>query len=327
MSKPRVRAKKQHYVPRLHLKHFVGCQPKGMLWTYDMERGIARPSKPMETGAQNNFYSVKLDDGSYYDDLDKWLQDVENKATAGYERLLLGEIPEGQERADFATFVASLHLRSPSVVKSTADGFGRFVQMMLNAHWANRDLFERNLDQYERDVAPITISRDELWEFHNDPSRYSIKVDQQRGLVAIGASDTIQRMLFDREWHLVRAASDFFITSDSPVYRFVSQDQIHPFYGDGGFSNASAEISIPLTPNLLLLITNRDLPGPHLVLGADGVWQMNKMRAFSADRFLYADSRDDRITKIGAEFRDARMRMEIDGFGPQAEVEVINRMR
>lgn len=327
MPGPGGRTKKQHYVPRLHLKHFAGNQPKGMVWTYDMRAGVARPLKPMETGAQNNFYSVQRQDGSYYDELDRWLQGVEANAIPGYERLLRGEIPQGQERADFATFVASLHVRSPTMIKAAAEGYGHFVQTLVNAHWATRSLFEKNIDEYEREHGRIKISRDELWEFHNDPSRYTIQVDQKRGLPVMGASDKIQEILFDRKWYLVHAVQGFFITSDSPVYRYVPPAQRHPFYGDGGFAHRDAEVTLPLSPQITLLIMEKRLESARIPGFGEVTVSLNKMRAAMADRFLYAHRRDAEISRIAAEFKDSTYRMKVDGGGPYAEVEVLSRMR
>jgi len=300
-----------------------------MLWTYDLARGVARPSKPMETGAQNNFYSVHDETGAYRDDLDLWLQGVEDKAAAPYERLLRGEIPRGQERADFSTFVASLYARSPATVRNAAEMHGQFVQMLTNLHWGTRESFERNLDKYESEKGPITVSRDELWEFYNDRSQYRIRVDQSAGLPILGASDKIQEILFGRNWCLLEAAEDFFITCDSPVFRGLPSDAPppHPVMGDGGFLNPLAEVTLPLSPSKMLLLTGRPVPrSPGLVPRAD-VWRLNRHRAYAAHSFIYAHVRDPRVERLANDFREQRPRMKLSGPGDYAPVDVMTRMK
>ena len=76
-----VRTKNQHYVPRLHLKHFVGSSPKNMIWTFDNELERWRSSTIENTGAQTNFYSVPDGKGGHIDALDDMLTSIENNAS------------------------------------------------------------------------------------------------------------------------------------------------------------------------------------------------------------------------------------------------------
>src|SRR4029078_1226419 len=116
------RKKKQHHTPELHLKQFTGSEPAGMVWTYDTQTGLVRPSIPKETGAETNFYALRKDNGEYVDAIEDWLWGVEDKTAGPYERLLAGEIPTGQERAGFTTFIASQFARSPTTRRMYAEG-------------------------------------------------------------------------------------------------------------------------------------------------------------------------------------------------------------
>lgn len=321
------RTKRQHYVPQLHLKRFVGDQPKGMIWTHDMERSKTRPCVPAETGFGTNFYSIQDQGGEWYDGLDEWLRDVENKAEEGYAKLLEGETPQGQLRADFATFLSSLYVRSPAMIRASAEGYGRFIQQIMNVEWGTRERFEKRLDQYESAHGPIKLPRDDLWEFHNDKSRYTIQIDKKRGLSVMSASDDIQKILFERRWCLIYPSDGYFITSDSPVYRFVPEGADFGPYGDGGFVNPAAEVTLPLSPHVCLLITGKDLGSNRLVLPRRSVEMLNEMRAMSADRFLYSHRADAPLADLGTRFNQPGIRLDVDGGGPYAEVEVMHRMR
>lgn len=315
------RTKYQHYVPRLHLKHFVGEQPKGMIWTYDMATGKRRPSTIKETGGENNFYSPVGVDGARFDGLDQLLTNIEGRAAVGYEMLLKGEIPEGQSRADFASFVATLYTRTPRVLNAAAAMIGRMAQFTLNMRWRNREAFERSMDAYEADEGPLTISRDDLWTFHQDPTRYTLSVKRHTALPAVAAADRIQEILFARRWRVAPAFGRTLITCDSPVFRSTPAGEHHTFYGDGGFLNPAAEITLPLTPNMMLMISDRDL-GAIPVLPPSAVLLANQMRAFAADRLLFSHRDDDEVAALAAEFKDEGPEWGFDFQGPMPEIEV-----
>src|SRR5262245_47888322 len=128
-----VRTKRQHYVPRLHLRYLAGENPAGMVWTYDMIEGTWRPSTPENTAVESNIYSVKDQDGNHVDALEEWLTGIESKAAPIYRRMIGGDLPLGQDRADFAVFVSSLYARSPSILRAFAEGLGMASQATIQS--------------------------------------------------------------------------------------------------------------------------------------------------------------------------------------------------
>lgn len=313
----------QHFTPALHLRRFTGDAPKNMVWTYDMQRATCRPSRPEETGKQRNFYSWQKEDGTYMDDLDQWFEGVEGRAGGPYEQLLAGEIPEGQARADFCTFISSLHLRSPAMLHAFATASGKLMQQYMNVAWGTRERFEQSLDKMDKDLGTTTTDRDGLWDFFNDKSGYAIQVDHLAGIAVIGASDSIQQILFHRHWTLLDAAEDFFITSDAPVQRFTPKYAHYGPYGDGGFTNPAAEITMPLSPTRALLITGQPAPQTRVFLGAFGVQHFNRQRAAGAHRYLFADRKHPDVEALAREHKDDGPAIRVGREDRLAEVEVI----
>lgn len=305
------RTKDQHYVPRLHLEHFCGDSPKNMIWTYSKSGRKPRPSRVQETGFQKNYYSVRGEDGSYFDDIDNKLTEIENEAAAPYRRLLSGELPEGQERANFAMFVATSFSRSPSLIRSYAEAFGRSAQLQMRMHAESSSRFNRFIDAMEYKTGNRIEDRDELFAFVNDPSRYTIKVSEKRGLRAIGIADKLAPLLYERYWHIVEATGGIFLTSDNPVYRWVPRETVHPIYGDGGFKNPRAEITLPLSSTRMLVICGVQLGEGLLYANSEHVWNLNRMRTANAEDLIFADRKDDRINALVQEFKDERPRMMI----------------
>src|ERR1700730_14102300 len=103
------RPKDHHLIPEMHLKHFTDAN--GMVWTYHKASGNLSQAVPRETCVQRNFYAVEREPGQYYDDVEKWLSFVESNATPIYEKLLLGEIPQGEDRGKFAWFIGTMSAR------------------------------------------------------------------------------------------------------------------------------------------------------------------------------------------------------------------------
>lgn len=293
------------------MRHFRGESPKNMVWTYSKSGRKPRPSRVEETGFQKNYYSVRTEDGTYVDDIDDKLAEIENEAVAPYRRLLSGEIPEGQERANFAMFVATSYSRSPSLIRSYAEAFGRSAQLRMRMHAESRDRFDQFMDTMERDTENRVENRDEVFAFINDPSRYSLEVSEKRGLPAIGVADKLGPILYERHWNIVDAVAESFITSDNPVCCWVPRESIHPIYGDGGFKNLRAEVTFPLSSTKMLLIGGPRPRDEILCASPEHVWILNRMRAANAEDLLFAERKDDRVSALAHEFRDERPRMMI----------------
>ena len=314
------RSKKQHYVPQLHLRQFEGENPRGMLWVYEKGRPKPRPAKAKETAAENNFYSAQTADGEWVDILDDWLTDMEGRAAPVYEALLEGRIPEGQERADFATFVSSLFVRTPAAIRAAAEVVGHGTQMINEMLTSSRELFESHMNRYEEAEGPIGMSRDELWDFMSDKSGYTIQVSQKRGLSVMGASDRIQGVIFDLNWSILQTASsdDYFITGDMPVCRYTA-GQI------GGFFHPEVEVTLPLSPSCALLMSREPLSSP-LYMPSELVWRFNEMRVHHAHRGVYSPRRDDRVQALVNLHRDSDSGFRVNGRRVGPEVEVLARL-
>jgi len=259
-----------------------------MVWTYDMQKATCRPSIPEETGKQRNFYSWQKADGTFHDDIDQWFEGIEGKAGGPYERLIAGEIPTGQERADFSAFVASLYLRSPAILHTYAEARGKMAQQAVDFFWSTRERFERSMDGFDAAHGTKTDDRDGIWEFFKDKSGYTVEVDHLSGVSVLGAADPIMKTLFNRNWVLLDAMEGTFITSDAPVQRFTPPDKNYGAMGDGAFINPAAEITLPLSPTRALLIMGIALPTTPIPLGAFEVGQLNHQRAQGAHRYLFA---------------------------------------
>jgi hypothetical protein len=193
------------------------------------------------------------------------------------------------------------------MIRANAEGFAKLIQVHMDMRVSSRDSFEQLMDELEENTGK-TYDREELYSFWNDKSRFYLEISQKRGLAAIQVADKITPLLLRRNWYLIDAVGDEFITCDSPVFRYVEPDHHHPVMGDGGFANPLSEVTLPLSRTKMLLIAGQRISDSHFAIPADAVWQQNRARAYQAERFLYAATKDDRVRELAREHKDDRQR-------------------
>jgi hypothetical protein len=310
--------KRHHYSPVLYLRNFVGDAPAGHVWTYDKQGGASRSSRPEETGFETHFHSVEKDDGTMDTTIEKFLADVESKAAPVYRDLLSGKLPEDQAKADFSNFVAAMYARSPSMRRMFGEMKSRALQIRCYAYGSNDRAFEAFLKRSGVGRPPLDEKgKERLRQALIDPSQFEIAVSRESTLRCLGVMDKLAPMFFDMGWTLVHPAHGYFITSDNAVTKAVNPKTVSPFYGDGGFVNKTVEVTFPLSPKLMLLMTWAERPRPHLAARREAAEGWNRARASHAERFLYAHIHDKRIIHLAAEQANSRPGMTTRGFGPK----------
>jgi hypothetical protein len=311
--------KRQHIIPCLHLRHFAGDDPAGQVWNYDAQSGRVWSAAPENTAVEGHFYSGERDDGSMDSTIEEHLASVENSAVSVYTALLRGEIPgESQERADFAHFVALMFSRTRAMRRMAAEGYGKFMQIMLYAYANDPDAFDSSIRRYEEETGQHLSpdQREHARQSMIDPSKFEFIVPKERTLTALSTADKLAAMFYNMKWWVMNAAYGYFITSDNPVVREVDPRSVSPFYGDGGFANKTVEVTFPLSPQKLLLMTWNDLEYRREIDG-EAVWAANMARASHSEQFLYAHRYEIDVANLAAEFREVRPGMRMSGFGPK----------
>lgn len=321
------RPKDHHLIPEMHLKHFTDA--KGMVWTYHKAGNLSQ-AVPRETCVQRNFYAVEQEPGQYHDDLERCLSLVESDATPIYEKLLLGEIPQGEDRGKFAWFIGTMYARTPSMVRMFAEAMGSGVGMVAAMLTTSRAKFDKIIDGTEEELGPLDPQlRDRMFETLKDPSKYTINVDRSAGLGALDISKGMAEIFFKMGWSLLmpKDKSDFLITSDHPVARIVPE-MPSSFFGDGGFMNPNVQVTFPLSPDCLLIMTwGRDAFSGVIPIRRMRVHSQNKQRAFFAEAQIYADRRDAGIQALVKKYKDQRAGITISGFGADRRVEVKRKLK
>lgn len=234
--------------------------------------------------------------------IEQHLSDVESKASPAYEELLSKHVPkETQARADFANFLALMHVRTPGARRMTAELVSQSHQVRSYVCATNEHMFDSFIRGFQKDKGDLT--EEQISHIRNsmiDASGYVIQIPKEMTFNCLVASDILTPLLFDMNWCLVEPRHGFFITSDNPVVRWVD-----PHTGDGGFYNKTVKVTLPLSPQLLLRLSWQKVPR-KIVIERDHVELVNRKLAAHSERYLYAHLHDKRLKKLAAQFKDKR---------------------
>lgn len=297
-----------------------------MVWTFDTVKEKWRTSLVENTGVQSNFYSIETNEG-HDDSIEKLLSDIETDAEGPYTDLLQGRIPQGQARANFSVFLATLYLRTPAVIEAVAGAHADLMNLDLQMLTSSPEAFAKASREIEQETGKGLGDRRKLHEFVTDRTRYTMHIDRKVGLRIIGAADEIAPLLYKRRWVVCTAIEGFFISSDHPIYRWVPEDTRHPIYGDGGFKNPRAVITFPLSPGKMLLMAGPDVEEGTFFLDAESVYEANEARAHGAVRQIYSPFRDEDMAAMAMKHRNAVLRMGRLPSDGRPEIKVVRKMR
>lgn len=327
MRKPR--PKGQHLIPKFYLENFVDRD--GFVWSYNLEADHVHAGTPETTALETNFYSIQTATNEFRDDLEVWLSGVERKAASIYPRILSGEVPTGQERADFAVFISSLFARSPAVVSAAAHMRATMSQIIVDTTFATRERFEAEMNRFDASRGKITPPelRDSLFEFQRDKSRYTIEIERKAGLVsAMKVTDRLTDIVFDMNWFVVESIKQDLITSDAPVACEAAGTSSGFNDSNRGFLDKNALVSVPLSPSRLLLANwRKDNPTKLQRISKGQCREFNRQRAFYAERYVYASKQDLGIRALCRKYKNPGTRMILSGDRKIAPVVLVRRSR
>ncbi len=310
--------KRHHFVPKFYLRHFAALEPQETIWTFDTEKDEARGSTVDATAYEKYLYSVKLEDGSRRDDLEDFIADIEDKAAPLLKKLINRETLLDQERMDFASFIAIMYVRTDAFRHQYAEYMMRFHQLQMYATACHDGAFKTHIERYQRDRGAMSDEEiDQLRDSMKSPQKFKVSVAKDFTLAAFGLYDRLPPIFFNMNWTILEAqAPQYFITSDNPVIFEVPPAYQSPIYG-GGIVHKMVELTFPLTAQHCLLATWNKEIFPWFAAPREMVKPINRYRAVYARRFLFGPRNDYGIRKLGAKYKESRLQLKMDGFGPE----------
>jgi len=311
MSNP----KRQHYVPQSYLEFFVSGD--GTFWVYDKEGGLPRKQTPINTAVESYFYSVDTPEGEKNNYIEEELSKVESTARpilAHWQNK--GVRPETPEILQIAVFLALMHTRVPRSVQAAKEIGEALMTAMFKERAEDveemRKSWERFCDVHGN---PETLTFEEVLEFARSPEKsahFRLELNKKAALgLSMEQTMAVRDQLLEMNWCLCTAPSQsFFITSDTPLNIFAPTGEDSAIFG-GGLRLPGAEVSLPLSPDVCLLLTWSHTQRRRRVK-KNTVSELNRRTAFMAERFIISPLKTKQIEELVLESAKTRGMPKID---------------
>jgi len=232
------RKKAQHVIPQSYLKPWCDPRtPNGMepyVWLISKDGTTTRKRSPKKSFTETDMYTIRLPDGGRELIVEDSLAQIEGR----YAALVTSKLARRQrlapeEYADLCAFVAAMSVRTKS----------------QQTHW------QKTFDHQHRIVT-------QLEHAHGAPPRTSLQtaaISAHAHQFAIANVLTVMPPLLFQMSHAVLETDDElgFITSDRPCVIY-NPDMYKwpPMYRNPGLGLEKTEVTLPLSPRQLLLISH-----------------------------------------------------------------------
>lgn len=269
-----------------------------MVWVHDADRGTLRPQRPEATAHEADLHTVIGPGGQKDDRIEEMIGGIEAKGMPVLRRLVAREQPTPQERADFASFVALMHVRTRPFRHGWAAARVHMLQARLRALAGSDAAMARFRADMARegghpvsdaDVAALRAVLPVMGE------RMTAEVGREWALRALSVHDALAPALFDMDWTVLTAPEgNVFATSDNPVVFFDPRPgpRLH------GLRARGVRLTFPLASSVCLLADWSAGGRARLRFGRAHpafVRFANEVRVAWADRMAFSSAPDERL--------------------------------
>ena len=289
--------KRQHYIPKSYLKRFCvkndGDKIEPYLWIFDKKNEDHFKRSPKKIAFKSYYYSYKDEKGETNYDIEKYLSDIESKASPIIQKMDEGAITTdltSEERAYFSIFVAFMGHRVPHFrthwEKQMADLMKTVGMVGANNRAYFNSLMTKLIDSGE--ISPDT-DIEAVRQFALS-GEYKVIADPLISLqVMADMTGIVCGEIYNFNWRILRANDEnSFVTSDDPLV-LVTTMKLPNLYGSSvGWYSPYMEATFPLSTNSTLLISQHHPEGEETV-SSDVVKEINMRTATHCDRQLYSN--------------------------------------
>lgn len=293
------KTKQEHYLPRKsYLEYFGDPNNKSLLWVYqDKKLFLTDPDKtePKPISAISLCKEGYMYEAPIYPD--NAIENTLSQIEGDYKTILENKILKRQEltpveKETISYFVSTLEMRTPA----GRDNINGFIDRVL-------EQFTALEKQYMG--GKVTKQHEELLAIKNNNSAFA---------QSVGTSMIVNRWKFsDYLFMFVKFEGDdqFFITSDYPV-SLCDFTMMNSIYGIPPLS-ATAELIVPLTPKVALLVNNIGING-FRDIDPNFVREVNNRTLMYSRKYLMSPNKLNAkfVDGITNRFRQSFLLLELD---------------
>ncbi|WP_194725444.1 DUF4238 domain-containing protein [Noviherbaspirillum malthae] len=283
---------KQHFVAQCYTKPWhdpdsVGTKMTPYVWVFDKDGSVAKRRAPINLFTETDIYTFLAPDGSRDLWLEHGLQELEDKFTRIRNKTFFRDVwPDAEQTAWLLSFVSTAHLRTRSFRNFHADQWRGIRQRMEEMA---EDMRQATPEQRRAAAISSAIGRSDRGA--------SLSVEDVRRL----EENPLQHLLpsFMRTELPIMARMSMavlrtndplgFVTSDTPaVYFDPTAYKRQPIYRSPGLACIDIEVTLPLSPQLCLILTHRPDFHGYIDISSEALNELNRLRIAHCDQNFVA---------------------------------------
>jgi hypothetical protein len=295
------RPRSQHYVPEFHLAQFVGL-PFRRFHVFDKKWGKYGRPPVARSAFSRDYYLLPGETDEERLRLERQFALLEDQVAPLMKWLALrppGPVQIGDHDRDaLAGYAAILHIRVPAFREAAwerAQSMARDPEVLGLADATEFRTAARKMGMpgTDEDLEALRVA----WLEDVRTGLRTIQVHRAASMTALTpAVEKVRPILFDRAWELLRVEGwPGFVIGDQPV-TLLSRGRLA---GQIGFGTPEVQVMMPLSPNTLLLISDR--PRESVLEVKVQPWQLglaepwwataNRVSWLSSKRYVFAQER------------------------------------
>ena len=272
-----------HVIPRFYLNKFADNYKR--VWVYRQEQSPKlRSTKALTT--ELDYFEYTIDGVQTANAYEKWLSRVESKAARVYPKLLCRQKLSPEESCDWATFAASLFLRTKKLREQACKPI---IASLVHEQTSAKKILEMQYKLFQQgyllDQNSLREKIQAQWsEVADQPAYFQLSDFPSR-------TTRLASFLHSRDWDVVDAAPQTqFVTSDSPIST-CKIDESGTVYPGANFGNSDVIVYLPLAPNKLWIAGPKSIRCMP-VLDRATVGVVNKLSVRFGGEMVFARSED-----------------------------------
>ncbi|KWX88551.1 hypothetical protein AMQ83_06005 [Paenibacillus riograndensis] len=280
--------KVQHWVPQCYLRQWCDMSiPKGYtpyVWLYSKDWSTQKRKAPANIFAENELYTIEMQSGIRNLYIENGLSKLETLYSKVVSKIVRNESLTKDDHEVICVFIAAMRARTPFQRDHMQDHWGEVLGMM-----------ESIQSQYEEPTLKQRESMSHTEHVSDDISAFSMKEVKRLAepplqemlptMVSVQTSILLQ-MNISILYSISKAR---FLTSDNPYVLFDPESNKRHWMYRGGMGFDTVEISLPITPRHLLLLTWRELP-PYIDITRKQVEMFNQRHWAYARNYVVSNS-------------------------------------
>lgn len=299
MNKGNSIPKKHHYVPVSYLANFTkDGTDRSQLWVFDHTNGNQWPSRPKNIAYENDFHTVETIEGKDMKSYEEAFSQVEGMGKQIITNIISSlkmPMPDTEEYNWLMNFIALLCERTRARRNHFSESMAEVLKMAARVGFHHKEYFDRHKEKIEKEVGgSVNLSHEELKQFI-ESDEYTINFHNNFHMESfMNRVDAILEPLAHRKWSICISDPKHgdFVCSDNPVCLRNVQIK-ESFFNSPGHGVLNTEVSIPLSPRILLL-GRFEAVHPPVGMAPDRkfVAQMNSWTSMYAERYVFSKKED-----------------------------------